>query len=503
MGPGRRTGPAAALTSKQPQVPSGGRDLPERQLHDLMQQQPGYTGTALALLAAGVPQVVAMRYEVGDDYARELARAFYRHLLADPAGHSPETALALARGELFRQPDQSAFSPVDHCTPLFFGNTARPLVAAHGASRQMERRAPQPWPLLSAGSRELDPAPPQGFVGRGAELSRLAERWLPRPSDASPAAGAAVAVVQGLAGLGKTALAGEGIHLWHGQFKYVLCFQAKPTPLQVDEFLRQVDFRLTNVSPAYRERCERNERDRVYLPVGTLPAEQRDGLLFENLIQALRNEAVLLVLDNWETNLEPQPTAEHGYRARDPRWDRLLERLSAELPATRSRLLVTTRHRPAALADASRVEWLLLGPLPPAEAGLYVRAHDGLRALYFSGGDEGRELVERLLRISRGHPLILDRLARLAPDRQALAAALDQLETGGLSRLPDLFAAAGHTTDADRERERQYLEDVAVGSIDLLLQRLSPDACRLLWVISLANEPAAVTTIESVWAGRA
>ena len=228
--------PAAALTFKQPQVPSGGRDLQERQLHDLMQEQPGYTGTALALLAAGVPQVVAMRYEVGDDYARELARAFYRHLLADPAGHSPETALALARGELFRQPDQSAFSPVDHCTPLFFGNTARPLVAAHGASRQMERRSPQPWPLLSAGSRELDPAPPQGFVGRGAELSRLAERRLPRPSDASPAAGAAVAVVQGLAGLGKTALAGEGIHLWHGQFKYVLCFQAKPTPLQVDEF---------------------------------------------------------------------------------------------------------------------------------------------------------------------------------------------------------------------------------------------------------------------------
>ncbi len=47
-----------------------------------MQQQPGYTGTALALLAAGVPQVVAMRYEVGDDYARELAPCF----LPPPAG---------------------------------------------------------------------------------------------------------------------------------------------------------------------------------------------------------------------------------------------------------------------------------------------------------------------------------------------------------------------------------------------------------------------------------
>ena len=41
-------------------------------------QQPGFTGTAHALLAGGVTSVVAMRYAVGDDYARELAVEFYR-----------------------------------------------------------------------------------------------------------------------------------------------------------------------------------------------------------------------------------------------------------------------------------------------------------------------------------------------------------------------------------------------------------------------------------------
>ncbi len=41
------------------------------------------TGTAHALLQGGVPSVVAMRFAVGDDSARDLAVEFYRALLAD------------------------------------------------------------------------------------------------------------------------------------------------------------------------------------------------------------------------------------------------------------------------------------------------------------------------------------------------------------------------------------------------------------------------------------
>ena len=43
-----------------------------------LEDKPGYTGTAHALFARGVPSVVAMRYAVGDDYARELGVEFYR-----------------------------------------------------------------------------------------------------------------------------------------------------------------------------------------------------------------------------------------------------------------------------------------------------------------------------------------------------------------------------------------------------------------------------------------
>ncbi|MCP4702750.1 MAG: CHAT domain-containing protein, partial [Gammaproteobacteria bacterium] len=81
----------AAVTGKKPDVKETAPVLP-----DLLENPSGYTGTALELLKSGVPQVVAMRYEVGDNYARELAGRFYGHLFADKVVDTTESALALA-----------------------------------------------------------------------------------------------------------------------------------------------------------------------------------------------------------------------------------------------------------------------------------------------------------------------------------------------------------------------------------------------------------------------
>jgi tetratricopeptide (TPR) repeat protein len=151
------------------------------------------------------------------------------------------------------------------------------------------------------------------------------------------------------------------------------------------------------------------------------------------------------------------------------------------------------------LASGDETLRVLLGPLPTGEAGLYVRGHPQLRALLFSG-EEGLALVRRLLRICRGHPLILNRLAALAGDRAALTEALDALAERGWRTLPDLFAPA--VSEQDRERERAYLEDVAVGSVDFLIERLSAGARQLLWVVTLANEPLAEDLIAAVWSGQ-
>ena len=457
----------------------------ERLLPEILTHASGYTGTALALLRSGVPQVIAMRYEVGDAYARELAGRFYQDLLADKGRHPTDSALALARTGLWRDFGKTRqFGAVDYATPLLFGQPGRLLEPVKGRSEQLARRRPQPQPLLAAGRQELDQ--PDHFVGRGEELTRLHNDWLRGD-------GPAVALVQGLAGLGKTALAAEAIALWHGRFDAVLAFQAKPTPLTVEEFYRQVDHRLALHSQAYRDQCESHSYRKVYLEPGPrLTGADRYAQLRVNLLEALRDEALLLVLDNFEKVLEPRPGSV-GYACADPQWDELLRLLVQELPDTRSRLLLTSRHRPAVLAEAL---WIPLGPLPLGEAALYIRSHPALNTLYFAD-NEGRQRVERLLAVSRGHPLIMERLATLAGDRDALAQALARFETEGMKTLPDLFA--DRVSEADRERERRYLDDVAIGSIDLLLERLSPDARRLLWMITLANEPVVRDLIAWVW----
>ncbi|HEY2294282.1 MAG TPA: CHAT domain-containing protein [Thermoanaerobaculia bacterium] len=457
---------------------------PEK-IEQLVAEQPGYTGTALALLAAGVPQVVAMRYEVGDAYARDLAGLFYRRLLADPTPKAPASALAVARRELV---DQHApeHDPVDHATPLLFGAAAGPLPVSKGRSAALASRRPQPQPLL-ADSHELDR--PAELVGRGEPLSRL-RRCL---EEGQPA----VALVQGLAGLGKTALIAEAIHLWHRRFDGVFAFQSKPLPLALDEFLRQLDLRLARYSKTYDELCQERPNSRIHLPAGNPQSgEERWRKMRDNLLEAMRNERLLLVLDNFETQLEQVAGPDGCYACADPEWDRLLRHLAASLPGTGSRLLVTSRHRLAVLAAPENALWLPLGPLPMAEAVLFLQGNEALRRLAY-GDEEGRKLALRLLEVSRGHPLILTRLGALAGDREALAQALDALDTQGLDRLPDVFAP--HLSEAERNRERKYLEDVAVGAVDLLLHRASPAARQLLWVVTLAAEPVSDALIQSIW----
>ncbi len=472
-----------------------------KQLDDAIENPSGYTGMALALLKTGVPQVVAMRYAVGDEYARQLAVAFYRRLLADHEASATGEALAMARTDVAEDAEQAAYHAVDHATPLMFGRPGVLLDPARGRSRQMDRLRPKPQPLLTGGRSELDP--PEVFVGRGEPLTRLGREWLGED-------GPAVALVQGLAGLGKTVLAAEAVHLWHEKFEFCFAFQAKPNALQFDDFCRQLDKRLTVESPTYRARCDRNSLNHIHLAHNAelFPTPRlRYQRMRANLIEALRDEAILLVIDNFENNLEgvAREAGSAVYACSDPAWDELLVGLARDLPTTRSRLLATSRHRPRALArrlvDGASTLWIPLGPLPMGEAALFVRSHPELRRLLFGKNENGKELIQRLLKVSRGHPLILDRFARLADDPSALGAALDRVRADGWRQLPDLFDSGG-MDDARRERERKYLEDVAVGAVDLLMERITPDARRLLGIVAVANEPVSEGFLEGVWQGK-
>lgn len=473
-------------------------------LEKVLAEPSGFTGTALSLLRAGVKQVVAMRYEVGDVYARRLARRVYRGMFAEQAHHAVDGAVALARGELLgdarRDPKRAEeYSAVDHATPLVFGGEGVRFVPGKRRSGQVERRVPKPQPLLAG--RELDK--PHGFVGRGEELTRLLREWV--EDEEQP-----VALIQGLAGMGKTSLAAEAIHLWFGRFDHVLAFQTKGTALSAEGMLQRVDQKLVVSSKAYRERCAEDELRKVWLAPGTegFSAAAREEVCRNNLVDALGQERVLVVLDNFETNLIGKPGAEGEYACGDPAWERLLGELAERLKGTGSRVLVTSRHKPAALED--KALWLPLGPLEMREAALFFQGHAPLRELWF-GDEEAFALAKRVLLVSRGHPLILGRIADLARSkydkvhgltpagRVVIEEALDRIEGAGFESLPDLFA--GLRSDKEREAERRYLEDVAVGAVDLLVERLTPGARTLLWVVTRVAEPPAEGMISAVWSG--
>jgi tetratricopeptide (TPR) repeat protein len=120
--------------------------------------------------------------------------------------------------------------------------------------------------------------------------------------------------------------------------------------------------------------------------------------------------------------------------------------------------------------------------------------------MVFAGDGADKALAIRLLSASRFHPLLMDRLAKLAahaPPRTQLLAALETLEkTKDFAKLPALFAV-----EPGDAKELAYLDDALATSLDQLIRDSNPDARRLLWIIAVANQPEALGLIKRVWGG--
>lgn len=479
-------------------------------------QQPALTGSAHALLYGGVPSVVAMRYAVGDDYARDLALAFYQALLADAKPKSIATALAHARALVHtpapgqaRALAQARYSPCDHATPMLLGADQTNLARQAGRSSacQTLRRC---LPGLS------EFAVQSNFVGRTWQLAALGSEFIEGQQP--------VALITGLGGMGKTSLTAELIDIWQARFDWVLLFQAKPE-LRLELFLTELHQHLDGELKVYHQHIKQHPADAIYLDPNTFTNKtKRQQRMADNLLRAMEDEAILLVLDNFETNLKGQ--AQVGstlWAAKDPDWDLFLRRLTQGLSSpTRSRLLLTCRRPLAALAAQNApgtptmpstpgtsahnaphnwphwLHWLQLGPLPAAEARLYLRQHPQLSHMLYGSDEAEQILAQRVLQASRFHPLLLDRLARLCSQpahRPQLLQALQTLEhSRDYAQLPKLFASHG----AD-PGELAYLQNALEQSIDDLIGHLSADAARLLWLAALSNEAVSRGLLQAVW----
>jgi tetratricopeptide (TPR) repeat protein len=453
----------------------------------------GFTGTAHSLLQVGVPSVVAMRFAVGDDYARELAVEFYRTLLAHAQPKTVAVALTMARQSLLdaNKHEQSRFAVCDHATPVLYGEEQPGLTIASGRSPGLNPRDRRLHQIA-----ELTQVNHEHFVGRTWELAGLGADFI--GSKASTKVNP-VAVITGLGGMGKTALVAEALSLWETRFEWVLLYQAKPNALGFEATLRDIHMKLNGEVKHYHSHVRANPADAIYRdPNESFTGPERMARLTRNLLRAMKHEPILIVLDNFETNLKPQ-TDSSVASCQDPDWDRCLTLLATDLMGTPSRVLITCRRPLAALGGGAGFP-VLLGPLPAAEAALYLRAHPALSHMVFGADAAENALAERLLNASRFHPLLMDRLARLAADpllRGQLLQALDTLEhTKEFSQLPALFA-----TERRDAKELAYLEDALATSLDQLIAGTSPDARRLLWVIAVANDPVERGLLESVWSG--
>jgi len=466
----------------------------------LLDERPGYTGTAHSLIQGGVSTVVAMRYAVGDDYARELGVKFYRALLAHEQPKTAGAALTMARQSLSdsTKQDDARYDVCDHATPVLYGAEQPGLKLQKGRSPGLDSRNPR---LHQIG--ELTAAGQQHFVGRTWELAGLGADFIGSKQGAKVKP---VAVITGLGGMGKTALTAEALALWELRFEWVLLYQAKPNALGFDDTLRDIHMKLDIELGSYHKHVEERPADGIYRPANAeFTGQERLERLTRNLVRALRDESILLVLDNFENNLKPQPEpssagAEPAWACQDPTWDRCLSQLAAELVGTPSRVLITCRQPLAALTGMN-CKQVLLGPLPAGEAALYLREHAGLSRMIFSGDTAERDLAMRTLKASRFHPLLMDRLARLAAGgtelRPQLMKALVALETSDdYTQLPALFA----TGPADA-KELAYLNDALTTSLDHLIRDAIPDARRLLWMIAMANDPVPFGMLNGVWSG--
>ena len=358
-----------------------------------------------ALLGAGVPCVLAMQTSVSDHYATQLARSFYEHLarreppLASRALAQARKEIEQARLEAIRRGAPLAETQPEYATAaLYVAGDEAPL-ADFSLPKEPLRERPVyevagPVPQL-----RID-----DLIGRRRELRETLRALRDRSNQL------AGVVLTGIGGVGKSALAGRVMQrLAEDGWRVAACsgrFDLQAIAGSVGAALIEAD----------REESQRRARL-------LMSAALDDAARFHLLGQALAEDPVALVLDDFEQNL-----VVGGGAFLDPDVGLFLGLLARS--ARRGRLLVTCRH--PVPGTAAYLREIPIGPLSPAETRKLLQRLPGLCGC---APDE----IAQALRVIGGHPRILeflDALLRGAEDKRRL---LPHITT----KLQETLEAAG------------------------------------------------------------
>jgi len=259
---------------------------------------------------------------------------------------------------------------------------------------------------------------PQPFVDREAELESL-KAWLASP--------APLAVILGVAGVGKTALATVTTGSFHGPVWYrkVYGFEdARTFTAALGDFLRRID------RPRLRNYLAGGRFDAVDLATIFLADLRGLFLLIDDVLAAPDVAGIL----------------------------RLIIESGGDV-----KILVTSRERPDGLVVPGRP-----APLQLTLGGLPADAARALCVHLLAGRADG---VERIVSLSRGHPLAL-RLLALGPADGAAGEAERLLEDAILDGLdPDLERAAGALAVLRKPTTRPALLGISATQLHRLVRK--------------------------------
>ncbi|WP_007515665.1 ATP-binding protein [Pseudofrankia saprophytica] len=434
-------------------------------------------GLARGLVDALGCAVLAMRYPVGDEFAIRLTDRFYDLLL--DKGRTLDTATGLAVVHAAGPAPTAAIPPPCAVTPVLLGPAEGLRLAAPTGAVDLG--------TVSTRTAWL-PAEPARFVGRVAVMTRASAALAPR-------SGQSGVLFHGMAGAGKTACAVELAHQHADNFAKVVFWSASDTP---DDYLQGL--------PSFAAALE----TQLDVPIADKAATaDRLAAYLPTLADLCARVGVLFVLDNLETLL-----GEDGHW-RDPRWPALLGALTRR--GGQSRVVLTSRIRPAGLDPAIRVE--PVNALPLAEAALLARELPGLRALLHADDhdpgaerestlataaspaevEEDRALLVRALRVVQGHPKLLelaDAAARAGRDVFAARVTLAEQATTADGRALDAFFGSGESAVG----AGGFLAALA-GWVEIAVAALSDPARLFLQVVCcLEEDDRQLWIIESAWA---
>ncbi len=411
-------------------------------------------GICQGLVSEEVPMAIGWAASIADDIATKFAFTFYKALAL---GQPVNRALGQARQGIARE-----------CEELGYPAWTLPvLYAATTQDRLFDPNRPEERPSRSSTTQMQHPLPgmtegyTEHFVGRRREIQRL----LPLLRDGTRQ----VVILTGMGGAGKSTLATRlARKLETFGFTPIPIPSPSETPLSAARLLQ-------SCGQAFLDAELRKDYD--ILRDAGLPVTDR----LRHIVTALNHNRFVLVLDNFEVNID-EPTRNILDKELADFYEHLLNNLIGG-----SRAIITSRYLPSNIPTLPKTTTHeeALGDFPESAFFKFMLRDPVVEQRYFQG-ELQHKLLSELHRLLGGTPRFLGQMREVLKTitTEELEQALKTIE------LPD-----APESKAFREARNSYCEQIFTAR---LYDHLSPEAQRALSRAAVYSVPVNMDALAAV-----